>query len=55
MDSSLWRRTFTRGAQADGTPVADIDSIADEAFVKTNFKNKFGIWLTQGNNKLLGL
>ncbi len=54
MDPSLWRRTFTRGTQADGTPVPDIDRIADEAFVKIKFKDKFGIWLTQGNNKLIG-
>ena len=54
MDTSLWRRTFTRGTQPDGSPVPDIDSVADEAFVKANFKDKFGIWLTQGNNKLIG-
>lgn len=61
MDTSLWRRTFTRGTQPSGKPppndiepVPDIDSVADEAFIKANFKDKFGIWLTQGNNKLIG-
>ena len=54
MDTSLWRRTFIRGTQPNGKPVPDIDSVADEAFVKANFKDKFGIWLTQGNNKLIG-
>ena len=46
MDTLLWRRTFTRGTQPDGTAVPDIDSVADEAFVKANFKDKFGICLT---------
>ena len=54
MASSLWRRTFTRGTQPDGSPIPDIDSVADEAFINANFKDKFGTWLTQGNNKHIG-
>ena len=54
MDTSPRRRPFTRGTQPNGKLVPDIDSVADEAFVKANFKDKFGIWLTQGNNKLIG-
>ena len=56
MDTSLWRcnLTFTRGTQPDGSPVPDIDSFADEAFVKANFKDEFGIWLTRESNKLIG-
>lgn len=54
MDSSLWRRTFTRGTHPNGTPIPDVDSVADKAFVNANFKDKFGDWLTQGNNKFIG-
>ena len=56
MDSSLWYRSFTRGATPDDPtePALDIDSVADDDFIQKHFTDFFGQWLTQSNNKLIG-
>ena len=56
MDSSLWYRTFTRGAKPGepDQPLDDIDTVADNDFIRSHFTDRFGQWLTQGNNKLQG-
>ena len=56
MDSSLWYRTFTRGAKP-GPPDQypdDIDRVANNDFIQSHFTDTFGLWLTQGNNKFEG-
>lgn len=56
MDSSLWYRTFTRGAKPGepDQPLDDIDTVADNDFIQSHFTDEFGQWLTRGNNKLQG-
>ena len=57
MDSSrVWYRTFTRGAKPEepDQPLDDIDTVADNDFIQSHFTDKFGQWLTQGNNKVQG-
>ena len=53
MDSSLWYRTFTRGSKPGlpDQPSDDIDTVADDNFIQSHFTDKFGRWLTQGDNK----
>ena len=56
MDSSLWYRTFTRGAKPGepDQPLDDIDTVANNDFIQSHFTDTFGRWLTQENNRLLG-